>query len=116
MYERKIPLDIDCGISIAMEVILSKWKFHILTKISRGVTRPKDMIDAIPDISKRVLHNQLKQLELYQIISRTSYNEVPLRTEYSLTEEGIKVLSILNNINKWGLEFIPKFNEIYNNS
>lgn len=113
MYKRKIPLDIQCGISIAMEVILSKWKFHILTKISGGIVRPKDMADAIPDITKRVLHNQLKQLELYQIVSHNTYSEVPLRTEYFLTEEGEKVLSILNNINDWGLEFMPKFNKLY---
>lgn len=113
MYERKIPLDINCGISIAAEVILSKWKFHILTKISRGVTRPKHMADAIPDISKRVLHNQLKQLEQYQIVTRTTYEEVPLRTEYSLTDEGEKVLLLLNHINNWGLEFTPQFKELY---
>lgn len=112
MYERKIPLDINCGISIATEVILSKWKFHILTKISRGVTRPKDMAEAIPEISKRVLHSQLKQLELYQIVTRTTYNEVPLRTEYALTNEGKKVFSLLNDINNWGLEFLPKFKNI----
>lgn len=108
MYDRKIPLDLTCGISIASEVILSKWKFHILSKIKAGITRPKDMLDAIPDITKRVLHHQLKQLEMYQIINKTIYEEVPLRTEYRLTDDGESVLFILISLNKWGLDFKPK--------
>lgn len=112
MYKRKIPLDLGCGISVSMEVILSKWKFYILSKINRGITRPKDMLEAIPCITKRVLHEQLKQLEFYQIVERTVYTEVPLRVEYSLTESGKAILPILNEINEWGLGFVPKFKEI----
>jgi DNA-binding HxlR family transcriptional regulator len=115
MYERKIPLDMNCGISIAMEVILSKWKFHILSKIDRGVIRPKDLIDAIPDITKRVLHSQLKQLEFYQIVNHITYPEVPVRTEYFLTKEGKKALSILTKINEWGLGYAPIFKQLMDN-
>ncbi|WP_165020222.1 winged helix-turn-helix transcriptional regulator [Dysgonomonas sp. ZJ279] len=114
MYERKIPLDFDCGISIAMEVIFSKWKFCILIEINRGITRPKDLVGSVEGITKRVLHQQLKQLEFYKIVERTTYAEVPLRVEYSLTEEGKRVLPILDDINKWGLDFAPKFKEITN--
>lgn len=114
MYERKIPLDLNCGISIASEVILSKWKFHLLSKINRGIKRPKDLIEVILGITKRVLYDQLKQLELYRMLSHTTYPEVPLRTEYFLTEEGKKALSVLRHINEWGMSFAPKFKQIMN--
>lgn len=112
MYERKIPLDFECGITIATEVIFSKWKFCILMEIDKGVTRPKDLVEAVTGITKRVLHQQLKQLEFYKIIDRITYPEIPPRVEYSLTEDGKKILPILNDINKWGLNYAPKFKEI----
>ena len=112
MYERKIPLDFDCGITIAMEVIFSKWKFCILTKIEKGVTRPKDLVNAVDGITKRVLHQQLKQLEYYNIVGRHTYTEVPLRVEYYLTDEGKKVLPVLNSVNEWGKEYEPTFRVI----
>ncbi len=112
MYERKIPLDFECGITIATEVIFSKWKFCILMELEKGITRPKDLVEAVTGITKRVLHQQLKQLEFYKIIDRITYPEIPLRVEYSLTEDAKKILPILAEINKWGLEYAPKFREI----
>lgn len=114
MYERKIPIDFSCGISIAMEVIFSKWKFCILMEINKGVTRPKDLVEAVGGVTKRVLHQQLKQLEFYKIIDRITYPEIPPRVEYFLTEDGKKILPILNEINEWGLNFAPKFEQITN--
>lgn len=112
MYERKIPLDFDCGITIATEVIFSKWKFCILMELDKGITRPKDLVEAVTGITKRVLHQQLKQLEFYKIIDRVTYPEIPPRVEYFLTEDGKRILPILDAINKWGLDYAPKFKEI----
>jgi DNA-binding HxlR family transcriptional regulator len=114
MYKRKIPVDFECGISIAMEVVFSKWKFCILSQIEKGITRPKDLVEAVEGITKRVLHQQLKQLEYYKIIDRVTYAEVPLRVEYSLTEDGKRILPILNEVSNWGLDYTPKFLEIVN--
>ncbi len=112
MYERKIPLDFECGITIATEVIFSKWKFCILMELDKGITRPKDLVEAVTGITKRVLHQQLKQLEFYKIIDRVTYPEIPPRVEYFLTEDGKRILPILDAINKWGLDYAPKFKEI----
>lgn len=112
MYERKIPLDFECGITIASEVIFSKWKFCILMELNKGITRPKDLVDAVTGITKRVLHQQLKQLEFYKIIDRITYPEIPPRVEYSLTEDGKRILPILDAINKWGLDYAPTFKGI----
>ena len=57
MYQRKIPIDYDCGLSVAMEVVGSKWKFCILDEISKGIKRPKDLVNAINGITKRVFKN-----------------------------------------------------------
>lgn len=112
MYERKIPIDFECGINVAMEVIFSKWKSCILLEISKGTVRPKDLVEAIPGLTKRVLHQQLKQLEFYEVINHITYPETPPRVEYSLTETGESALSILTDVEKWGLGFTPEFKRI----
>lgn len=112
IYERKIPIDFDCGISIAMEVVFSKWKFCILSQIEKGIVRPKDLVEAVEGVTKRVLHQQLKQLEYYQIIDKVTYAEVPLRVECFLTEDGKRVLPILNEVSNWGLDYTSKYKEI----
>ncbi|OJU45998.1 MAG: hypothetical protein BGN96_06745 [Bacteroidales bacterium 45-6] len=102
VYERKIPVDLTCGINIAMEVIGSKWKLCIIDLINRKVTRPKDMNETIAGINKRVLQQQLKELEISGMISKTVYAEVPLRVEYFLTEIGLSILPLLRSIEDWG--------------
>lgn len=107
MYQRKIPLDFECGTGIALEVILSKWKFCILQEISKGISRPKDLMESIPDITKRVLHEQLKQLEFHGIVSKQIYPEVPPKVEYAITSIGREALPIVQAVNQWGLDFAP---------
>ena len=112
MYQRKIPLDYTCGTAIAIEVILSKWKFCILQEINRGIIRPKDLMEAIPGITKRVLHEQLKQLDYHGIIKKEIYPEVPPRVEYSITELGKTALPVTKAVHDWGLTFAPELKNI----
>ncbi|WP_430613500.1 winged helix-turn-helix transcriptional regulator [Flavobacterium sp. JP2137] len=112
MYQRKIPLDLDCGTGIALEVILSKWKHCILQEIDRGVRRPKDLTAAIPGITKRVLHEQLHQLEFYGIVDKVIYPIIPPRVEYSLTPLGKTALPIVQAVNQWGLGFAPNLKSL----
>ena len=108
MYEKKIPIDYDCGLGVAMEVIGSKWKFCILDEISKGITRPKDLVHAINGITKRVLQNQLRELEWHGILGKTVYAEVPLRVEYYITESGKSLLPLIAAVDSWGLGFSPQ--------
>jgi DNA-binding HxlR family transcriptional regulator len=115
MYQRKIPIDYNCGLNVAMEVVGSKWKFCLLDEISKGINRPKDLVNAITDISKRVLQSQLKELEFHGLLGKTVYNEIPLRVEYFLTETGESILPLISVIDKWGLEFAPQLKIILEN-
>ncbi|KIA97464.1 hypothetical protein OA93_14535 [Flavobacterium sp. KMS] len=112
MYQRKIPIDYNCGLTVAMEVVGSKWKFCLLDEISKGIKRPKDLVKEISGISKRVLQNQLKELEFHGLLSKTVYTEVPLRVEYYLTETGESLLPLIVALDKWGLGFAPQLQTI----
>lgn len=112
MYQRKIPIDYNCGLNVAMEVVGSKWKFCLLDEISKGTKRPKDLITVVNGITKRVLQNQLKELEFHGLLGKTIYTEIPLRVEYFLTESGESLMPLIVAIDKWGLEFAPQLKKI----
>jgi len=112
MYQRKIPIDYECGLSVAMEVVGSKWKFCLLDEISKGIKRPRDLVNAINGITKRVLQKQLSELELHGLLSKTIYPEVPLRVEYFLTPSGESLLPLISAVDQWGLSFASQLRVI----
>ena len=53
------------------------------------------------NITNAVLASTLKNLIANDIIERKSYDEIPPRVEYSLTEKGLSVVPILQSICRW---------------
>lgn len=102
MYERKIPLPIDCGLHLTREVLNGKWKPNLLYAISMDIKRPSDMLRAMPDATKRVLNIQLKELEEHGIISKKIYHQLPPKVEYSLTALGETLMPVIDAMNHWG--------------
>lgn len=62
----------------------------------------------IPTISKKVLTNQLKELESDGLLLRESFAEIPPRVEYSLTKKSIGLLPILKQLSDWAFEAYPE--------
>lgn len=102
MYERKIPRPMECGLHFTKEVLNGKWKAGLLKAISIDIKRPSEILRAIPDITKRVMNVQLRELEQHGIVTKKVYHQLPLKVEYSLTELGASLLPIINAMNQWG--------------
>ena len=75
-------------VKATLEVIGGKWKPVILFHLMNGRKRNGQLLTLMPSISQKVLTQQLRELEKDDIITRISYNEVPPRVEYTLTEYG----------------------------
>lgn len=56
----------------------------------------------IPPVSQKMLTQQLRELEADGIINRKIFAEVPPRAEYSLTERGLTLTPILQDLYAWG--------------
>lgn len=104
MYERKIPLSLNCGLDLIGEVLYGKWKIRLLWFINEGYQRPSELQRKIPDASRRVLNMQLKELEEHELLVRTVYPVVPPKVEYSLTDFGRTLLPIIAALGQWGDE------------
>ncbi|ACU63091.1 winged helix-turn-helix transcriptional regulator [Chitinophaga pinensis] len=108
MYERKIPLDLNCGMAVIMEIIGGKWKPCLIFNISRGIRRPGELQRYNPAATRRVLTQQLKELEEHGIIRRVVYAEVPPKVEYYLTEKGESLMPVINAMENWGAGHLPE--------
>ncbi len=102
MYERKIPLTLNCGLDLIGEVLYGKWKIRLLWFINEGYRRPSELQRKIPDASRRVLNMQLQELEAHGLISKVIYPVVPPKVEYSLTEFGESLIPVLSALGNWG--------------
>ena len=79
----------ECPVATTVRLIGNKWKLLILRNlIYTGVQRFSDFIKSIPGLSKKVLTDNLRELEEDGLIEREAFAEVPPRVEYSLSELG----------------------------
>ncbi|WP_316781372.1 helix-turn-helix domain-containing protein [Pedobacter antarcticus] len=102
MYERKIPLNLNCGLDLTGEVLYGKWKIRLLWFINQGTLRPSELLRKIPDASRRVLNIQLNELEEHGLVSKLIYPQVPPKVEYSLTELGNSLIPVISALGNWG--------------
>jgi DNA-binding HxlR family transcriptional regulator len=91
-----------CPITATMEVIGGKWKPIILYNLGFGTRRFGEISTRIPSISRKILTQQLKELERDGLINRESFKELPPRVEYSLTDRGKSLSDIFYQIADWG--------------
>lgn len=102
MYERKIPLNLNCGLDLIGEVLYGKWKIRLLWFINEGHQRPSELQRKIPDASRRVLNIQLKELEGHDLVTKKIYPVVPPKVEYSLTDFGKTLIPVISVLGDWG--------------
>jgi DNA-binding HxlR family transcriptional regulator len=79
--------------------------FHLLQD---GTTRFNALQRHCAGSTARLLANQLRELEEDGFITRTAYPVVPPKVEYSLTEEGKSIGSILLQLGEWGRGWLDR--------
>jgi len=95
----------NCPFTRAIGTIGNKWKPIIINVIGTRTIRFGQLDSIIPLISRKVLTEQLKELEEDGLLERLAYKEIPPRVEYKLSEKGLAFLPILENIKEWNLKF-----------
>ena len=106
-----MPCDKSCPIEHTVNLIGQKWKVLILRNLfNNGTQRFVELNKGINRISKKMLTQQLRQLEADGIIYRKVYPEIPPKVEYTLTELGQTLSPILEQMNIWGKEHLKLIN------
>ncbi|WP_440206123.1 winged helix-turn-helix transcriptional regulator [Acinetobacter oleivorans] len=93
-----------CSVEEAMTVLGGRWRMLIISFLIERPMRFNELRRAIPNISQRMLTLELRFLEEEGFINREVFAEVPVKVEYSLTEDGRKLnglVEILKEVGSW---------------
>ncbi|MCH3950646.1 MAG: helix-turn-helix transcriptional regulator [Acidaminococcus sp.] len=102
MYHKKLEADIRCPLEYGLEIFGGKWKSRIICVLAAQKTlRYSGIRKEMCNITDAVLAATLKELITSGMVERHSYDEIPPRVEYSLTEKGKSVVPILQSICRW---------------
>lgn len=96
------------SVEATLEVIGGKWKCVILCHLTHGKKRTSELKRLMPNITQKMLTQQLRELEEDGIINRIVYNQVPPKVEYELSEYGLSLEGILSSLCSWGETHITK--------
>ncbi len=95
-----------CPIRTTLELIGGKWKLLIVYQIAENSVRLSELKRQIPDISEKMLIQELKKLVDSNLVARHNFGEVPPRVTYSLTEKGLKIIPLIDQIGKFGIDYM----------
>jgi DNA-binding HxlR family transcriptional regulator len=97
---RLLPI---CPAEVTLGLISGRWKLTILSHLVQRTMRFSDLISAIEGISRRILTQQLRQLEKSGLVHREVFAQVPPKVEYSLTELGKTLIPIIDVLGQWAV-------------
>jgi DNA-binding HxlR family transcriptional regulator len=101
----------DCPVLKALSVLTGKWKLQILWHLKDSSRRYGELRRLIPEVSEKVLIQQLKQLEFDGLITRQVQSTVPPRVDYSLTPSTYALGPILQTLGDWAQNHLIKASE-----
>ena len=87
-----------------LELIGDKWTPIVLYILRQGTKRYGVMQRQLPDVSKKMLTQTLRELEAAGLLRRTVYAEVPPRVEYDLTALGRVFLEPVTELCRWATD------------
>jgi DNA-binding HxlR family transcriptional regulator len=100
-----------CTVGVTLNIIGGKWKAVILWHLCHKTLRFSQLQRRLPEVTQKMLTQQLRELERDGMVHRQVYAEVPPRVEYSLTTEGRTLQPILAQMCEWGKTYVKDRDE-----
>lgn len=100
-HNRKEILN-SCDMAYAVSLIEKRWSLLILCKLVDKPKRFNELYKSVQGITERMLSLRLKELEKNSLVKKNIYAEVPVKTEYALTELGRSLSVIFDDLKKFG--------------
>ena len=93
-----------CPAESTLDVIGGRWKVPIVWHLFSGTLRFSELRRALPDVTQKMLTQQLRELEQDGVVRRKVYPEVPPKVEYSLTDRGLSLRPVVEAMCRWAGE------------
>ena len=81
-----------------------KWSLTVYQLLDNGINRPGAMVRSVDGLTTKVLNACLQRNTEFGILERVTFNEVPPRVEYKITQFGTKFIRILDELEKLQIE------------
>ena len=107
MLKKDLPA---CPVELTLLLISNKWKVLIIRDLLDGTKRFSELKKSINNISQKVLTSNLREMEENELLTRKVYPEVPPRVEYTLTDIGYSLKTLLDDMDKWGTWYRSEVN------
>jgi len=97
----------NCPITNALELIGDRWTMVVLRDMFVGKKRYSEFLASPEGISTNILADRLGMMESSGLIEAKPYQQRPLRLEYVLTDMGMGLLPVLQELCRWGNRYLP---------
>ena len=101
-----------CSVAVTLDIFNDRWKLGIIWHLLDGDMRFKDLHETVNEITQKTLTIKLKELEEKNIIHREVFAEVPPKVVYSLTQAGKNLKPVLEEMFKWGINYVDEYGKI----
>ena len=95
-----------CPVCRTAEVVCGKWTLLVIRDLAEGRSRFCELERSLRGISPRTLSLRLRALEEEGIVERQTFPEVPPRVEYALTEKGMALVPLIEDMRAYGLRWL----------
>jgi DNA-binding HxlR family transcriptional regulator len=101
-----------CSFEFALDIVSGKWKGLILWYLQNETLRYGEIKKILGKITQKMLTQTLRELEKNELITRKVYPVVPPKVEYTITENGKKLIPIFIMLQEWGDEVGAQMGEV----
>lgn len=98
--------DESCPVCRTAEIVCGKWTLLIIRDLAEGRARFCELERSLKGISPRTLSLRLRALEEEGIVERQTFPEVPPRVEYALTEKGLALVPLIEDMRSYGRRWL----------
>lgn len=95
-----------CPVARTAEILSGKWTILIIRDLAIGVKRFNQLERSLQGISPKTLSERLRSLEEDGIVVRQTFAEAPPRVEYSLTDKGRALVSVIESMRSYGIRWL----------
>lgn len=96
----------------ALKVIAGRWKPIILYHLYGGALRLSQLQRLMPEVSQKVLIQQLREMTAHGLVRREVFAEAPARVEYGATPLGVSFQPVLLALCDWGRHHAAELDEL----
>jgi DNA-binding HxlR family transcriptional regulator len=95
-----------CPVCRTAEIVCGKWTLLVIRDLAEGRSRFCELERSLHGISPRTLSLRLRALEEEGIVERQTFPEVPPRVEYALTDKGLALVPLIEDMRTYGLQWL----------